>query len=58
MVILCTLFDQMVKTKLTHGGKGFTFPMLNVTISSLGIKCFYYYAHLIADMVAFVALPE
>jgi len=31
MIISWSSFDQMVKTKLTHGGKGLPFPTLNVT---------------------------
>jgi hypothetical protein len=31
MIVLCSSFDQVVKTKLTHGGKVLHFPMLNST---------------------------
>jgi len=40
MIKLVLFFNLMVKKKLSHGGKGFTFPMLNVT-QKMGSPSFY-----------------
>jgi hypothetical protein len=37
MIILCSSFDQVVKTKLAHGGKVLHFPMLNSTYFFLSL---------------------